>query len=89
MQGDTVQSPIVRDEGRERRAKRILTKLPYAPAPAISKLRGIACPDTRRKIALLIAHNWARQDINAAWNAIACSPLNASEKQFIFNEVWG
>lgn len=89
MQGDTVQGPIVRDEGREQQAKRILAHLPHAPALALSKLPSIACPDTRRKLASLIAHNWARHDINAAWNAVSRSPLNAAEKQLMFNELWG
>jgi hypothetical protein len=31
----------------------------------------------------------ARQDINGAWNAVARSPLNAAEKQLMFNELWG
>lgn len=32
---------------------------------------------------------WARQDISAAWTAVARSPLNATEKQLLFNELWG
>ena len=41
------------------------------------------------KMATLIAQNWARQDINTAWNAVARSPLSATEKQLMFNELWG
>ena len=40
------------------------------------------------RLAYLIAQCWARQDINAAWNAVSHSPLNATEKQFMFNELW-
>jgi hypothetical protein len=41
------------------------------------------------KLAALIAQSWARQDINAAWNAVARSPLSAAEKQLMLNELWG
>ena len=41
------------------------------------------------KLANLIAQSWARQDINAAWNAVSRSPLNGTEKQLMFNELWG
>jgi hypothetical protein len=41
------------------------------------------------KMASLIAQSRARQDINTAWNAVARSPLNATEKQLMFNELWG
>ena len=40
-------------------------------------------------LAALIAQGWTRQDINAAWNAVSHSPLNATEKQLMFNELWG
>jgi len=40
-------------------------------------------------LAALIAQSWARQDINAAWNAVARSPLSAAEKQLMLNELWG
>jgi hypothetical protein len=89
MQGDTAQGSMDRREGHERQVKRILDYLPHAPALALSKLPSIACPDTRRTLASLIAQIWARQDINAAWNAVSRSPLNATEKQLMFNELWG
>lgn len=38
---------------------------------------------------MVIMQIWAQQDISAAWNAVARSPLNASEKQIMFNELWG
>ncbi len=38
---------------------------------------------------MLVAQSWARQDINAAWSAVAGSSLNAVEKQLMFNELWG
>ena len=41
------------------------------------------------KLATLIAQSWARQDINTAWNAVVRSSLSATEKQLMFNEVWG
>lgn len=43
----------------------------------------------RSKFAALIAQSWTKQDINAAWNAVSRSPLNATEKQIMFNELWG
>ncbi len=43
----------------------------------------------RSKFAALIAQSWPKQDINAAWNAVSRSPLNATEKQIMFNELWG
>jgi hypothetical protein len=41
------------------------------------------------KMATLIAQSWARQDINTAWNAVLRSPLSPTEKQLMFNELWG
>ena len=41
------------------------------------------------RLAYLIGQCWARQDINAAWNAVARSPLSAAEKQLMLNELWG
>ena len=40
-------------------------------------------------MANLIAQCWARQDITTAWSAVSRSPLNATEKQLMFNELWG
>ena len=63
--------------------------LPDDPASALALLPSILCENTRMKLAALIAHSWARQNINAAWNAVARSPLSATEKQLMFNELWG
>ena len=63
--------------------------LPHQPNAALAKLVQHPCAETRLKLAALIAQSWARQDINAAWNAIARSPLNTAEKQLMFNELWG
>ena len=41
------------------------------------------------KMAILIAQSWARQDITTAWNAVARSSLSTTEKQLMFNELWG
>ena len=41
------------------------------------------------KMAILIAQNSARQDITTAWNAVARSPRSTTEKQLMFNELWG
>jgi hypothetical protein len=38
----------------------------------------------RNQLAVLTARCWAHQDITAAR-----SPLNATEKQLMFNELWG
>jgi hypothetical protein len=67
----------------------IYRHLPDDPAFALALLPNIPCENTRMKMAILIAQSWARQDINAAWNAVASSPLNATEKQLMFNELWG
>jgi hypothetical protein len=63
--------------------------LPNDPASALALLPCIPCENKRMKMATLIAQSWARQDINTAWNAVARSPLNATEKQLMFNELWG
>jgi hypothetical protein len=88
MQRDTSQAPRVQGERHDEETKRILVHLPHAPAQALSRLPGVACPDTRRKLATLIAQCWARQDINGAWNAVTRSSLSAAEKQIMFNELW-
>jgi hypothetical protein len=67
----------------------ICRHLPDDPASALALLPAIPCENTRLKLAALIAQIWARQDINAAWNAVARSPLNATDKQLMFNELWG
>jgi hypothetical protein len=59
------------------------------PASALALLPSIPCENTRMKMAILIAQSWARQNINAAWNAVTRSPLSATEKQIMFNELWG
>jgi hypothetical protein len=63
--------------------------LPQHPARAIELLPSIPCCDERRKLANLIAQCWARQDINTAWNAVSRSPMSPTEKQLMFNELWG
>lgn len=67
----------------------IYRHLPNDPASALALLPSIPCENTRLKLAALIAHSWARQDINAAWSAVSRSPLSATEKQLMFNELWG
>jgi hypothetical protein len=59
------------------------------PASALALLPSIPCENKRLKLAALIAQSWARQDINTAWNTISRSPLNATEEQIMFNELWG
>lgn len=63
--------------------------LQHDPALALELLPSIPCSDQRRRLATVLAQSWARQDINAAWNAVARSPLSAVEKQHLFNELWG
>lgn len=89
MQGDTSQSTSDQGERHDGEAKRILVHLPHSHAQALSRLPRVACPDTRHKLAALIAQCWARTDINTAWNAVAKSSLSAAEKQLMFNELWG
>ena len=69
--------------------KSICRHLPDDPASALALLPSIPCENKRMKMAILIAQSWARQNINAAWNAVARSPLSATEKQIMFNELWG
>lgn len=59
------------------------------PGQAFARLPCISCPHTRSRLGLLIVRSWARQDINAAWSAVARSPLHGTEKQILFNELWG
>lgn len=70
-------------------AERIRRQLSHHPELAFNSLSLIICHEARRKLAVLIAQNWARKDINTAWNTVARSALNAAEKQIMFNELWG
>ena len=62
--------------------------LPHSPERAFAWLPHIPCADKRRSLAATIAQVWSRQDINAAWNAVSRSGLNAADKQVMFNELW-
>lgn len=55
----------------------------------LSSLSRLTCHEARRKLAILIAQSWVRQDIKTVWNAVARSSLSAIEKQLMFNELWG
>ena len=70
-------------------AKRIHKHLRGQHAKALQLLPDVPCSKTRLKLAVLIAQSWPKQDINTAWNAVSRSPLNATEKQLMFNELWG
>ena len=72
-----------------KQAQNVPRFLPARPHEAFARLPQIECTETRMRLAYLIAQCWARQDINAAWNAVSHSPLNATEKQLMFNELWG
>jgi hypothetical protein len=67
----------------------IYRHLPNDPASALALLPSIPCENKRMKMATLIAQSWAQQDINAAWNAVSRSPMSPTEKQLMFNELWG
>ena len=67
----------------------ICRHLPNDPASALALLPSIPCENKGLKLAILIAQSWARQDITTAWNAVSRSPLSATEKQLMFNELWG
>ena len=67
----------------------ICRHLPNDPASARALLPSIPCENKRLKLAILIAQSWARQNINTAWNAVARSSLSTTEKQLMFNELWG
>lgn len=69
--------------------ERIRAYLPHTPARALELLPLISCDSERRSLASLIVQNWARQDINTAWNSVARSLLSAADKQAMFNEIWG
>ncbi len=72
-----------------KQAQNVIRFLPARPQEALARLPQIECTEIRMKLANLVAQCWARQDINTAWNAVARSPLNATEKQLMFNELWG
>jgi hypothetical protein len=72
-----------------KQAQNVTRFLPARPHEALARLPQIECTETRMKLANLIAQCWARQDINAAWNAVARSSLSTAEKQLMFNELWG
>ena len=72
-----------------KQAQNVTRFLPARPHEAFARLPQIECTETRMKLANLIAQCWARHDISTAWNAVSHSPLNANEKQLMFNELWG
>ena len=72
-----------------KQAQNVTRFLPTRPHEALAHILQVECIETRMKLANLIAQSWARQDINAAWNAVSRSPLNGTEKQLMFNELWG
>ncbi len=72
-----------------KQAQNVTRFLPARPHEAFARLSQIECTETRMRLAYLIGQCWARQDINAAWNAVARSPLSAAEKQLMLNELWG
>lgn len=63
--------------------------LSQEPAKALQLLCQLSDIPQKQRLALAMAQSWARQDINAAWNAVLQSTLSASEKQLMFNELWG
>jgi hypothetical protein len=67
----------------------IYRHLPNDPASALALLPCLLCENKRIKMATLIAQSWARQDLNTAWNAVSRSPMSPTEKQLMFNELWG
>jgi hypothetical protein len=81
--------PDTRNHDAHDYAERIRRQLPHQPAQALQMLPEVRCDDTRMKLAIQIARSWPHTDINTAWNTVARSPLNATEKQFMFNELWG
>ena len=62
---------------------------PTRPYEALARLPQVQCTEAHMKLATRIAQSWPRTDIIADWNAVARSPLNATEKQLMFNELWG
>lgn len=80
---------LIHQERLEKLSREIRRHLPHAPARALEMLPHIFCDDERRSLASSIAHTWSRVDINTAWNTVACSKLNAEDKQLMYNELWG
>ncbi len=72
-----------------KQAQNVTRFLPARPHEALARLPLVECSETRMKLAVLIAQSWARQDINTAWNAVDRSALSATDKQIMFNELWG
>jgi len=64
-----------------------LIRLP--PDTALAQLVGIQDLDQRRSMIGLLAASWRHTDINTAWNAVSRSRLNATDKQVMYNELWG
>ena len=81
--------PHDEDADLERLCRNLRRHLPHAPARALTLLTTIPCAEQRRSLAALIASVWSRQDINTAWNAVSRSSLNATDKQVMYNELWG
>jgi hypothetical protein len=78
-----------RKETYDRLERSLLLHLPQQPDLAVHKLHLNSCGEKRMKLAALIARSWSRNDINAAWNTVARSSLSATEKQLMFNKLWG
>lgn len=61
--------------------------LPHSPERVFELLGHIRCDEQRQTLARTIAHTWARTDnITIAYNTVARSSLNATDKQVMFNE---
>lgn len=80
---------LIHQEPLEKISGLVRRHLPHAPARALELLPHIRCDHERRSLASSIAHTWSRVDINAAWNTVAGSKLNAADKQLMYNELWG
>lgn len=68
--------------------KSLLQHLPRAPLQAMTLLSSIHAHPRRFKMAVAIASAWKQHDINDAWNSVAQSRLDPTDKQVIFNELW-
>jgi hypothetical protein len=76
-------------EHTQKLSRMIQRHLPHAPGRALDLLPQVPCRHTRHRLAGLIASAWSRSDINQAWSAVSASSLPATDKQVLFNELWG
>jgi hypothetical protein len=77
------------EQSEDRLAKSLLLYLPLEPDLSLHNMHLISCCEGRMKLPIVIDQSWARADLNSAWKAVSQSKLSATEKQLMFNHLWG